>query len=70
MFTVQDNAVWMTGAHKPWRMSDGAVETMLDLFEDAGEAALFNELYAAQQRAMGDLFIPRATSFPKLRLVQ
>jgi hypothetical protein len=68
-FIVQDDAVWMVGAHKPWRMSDHAVDTMLDLLEDAGAGDLFNRLYEAQRKAMGPLHTPRVTSLRGLSLV-
>lgn len=57
--------VWMTGKHTPWRMSDIAVDTMLDLFEREGETTRFNDLYEAQKAAMGEDFIPRVTSLRK-----
>lgn len=70
-FTVNDNAVWMVGEHAPWRMSDHAVDTMLDLFETAGQRSRFNELYELQRKAMGELFIERSVSDrPALRLVR
>jgi hypothetical protein len=61
-FVALGDAVWMIGRHAPWRMSDHAVDVMLDLFEDAGEHSRFNDLYEAQKAAMGDLHIPRVTS--------
>lgn len=63
MFVPINNAVWLVGPHAPWRMSDAAVDIMLDLFEREGEAFLFNELYEAQRKALGSDFIPRVVSF-------
>lgn len=65
LFIAQQGAVWMLGG-KPWRMSETAVDSMLDLFEGEGEAQRFNDLYSAAQAAYGSDFIPRTTS---LRLV-
>jgi hypothetical protein len=68
-FLVQDDAVWMVGEHKPVRLTDGQCDALLDLFEDAGAADLFNRLYEAQRKAMGPLFIPRASAMRGLALV-
>ncbi len=65
LFIAQQGAVWMLGG-KPWRMSEAAVDTLLDTFELEGEAERFNALYTAAQEAYGEDFIPRACS---LRLV-
>lgn len=61
LFIAQSGAVWMLGG-KPWRMSEAAVDTLLDTFELEGEAERFNALYTAAQAAYGADFIPRTTS--------
>jgi hypothetical protein len=68
-FTVSDGAVWMVGEHKPCRLSDWQCDQLLDLYEDAGAADLFNRLYAAQRKAMGELHMPRVSSLRGLSLV-
>lgn len=65
LFIAQRGAVWMLGG-KPWRMSEAAVDSLLDTFELEGEAERFNALYTAAQQAYGADFIPRACC---LRLV-
>ena len=60
-FTPINNAVWMTGSHAPWRMSEEAVEGLLDIFQREGEAELFNALYAAQT----SMWLTRAAAGPE-----
>jgi hypothetical protein len=64
-FLVQDGSVWIAGA-KPVRLSDAAVDQLLDCFEQESAVEVFNDLYEAQREAMGEDFIPRCTH---LRLV-
>lgn len=68
-FRAIDGAVWMLGNHKPCRLSDSMCDRLLDLFEDAGAADLFNRLHEAQRKAMGELFTPRVSSLRGLSLV-
>lgn len=48
------------------RLSEAAVDQLLDIFEAEGAAEIFNDLYTAAQQAYGTNFIPRTSC---LRLV-
>ena len=68
-FLAQHGAVVMIGQHAPWRMSEVAVDSMLDLLELEGHAELFNDLWQAAKQAYGEDMTPRVTSIRGLSLV-
>jgi hypothetical protein len=68
-FLVENERVVMVGNHAPVTLSDGSVEGLLDIYEQEGAADLFNRLYSAQAKALGDLHIPRVSSLRGVALV-
>jgi hypothetical protein len=68
-FHARNGFVWLVSERHEHRLTDGQVDRLLDIMEEAGAAEPFNILYQLQKQALGEDFIERVSPLLGLRLV-